>query len=91
MHEALFRQSLIQIQAAGAVPNHFGVLSSEWGDEGYPSYETFYMGRRRSKKCTTELLQSIWLPRAIAWVQGLHAMQTFVYQFELSEQGGLSV
>ena len=86
MHEELFQQSLIQIQAAGAVPEYFGMLSSEWGDEGYPSYETISMGRRCSKKITTELPQAIWLPRAIAWVQGLHAMQTLLYQFELSEQ-----
>ena len=86
VHEALFRQSLVKIQAAGAVPTQFGVLSSEWDDEGYPSHETLSMGRRGRKKITIELSEVIWLPRAIAWVRGLHAMQTFLYQFELSAQ-----
>ena len=86
VQEALFQQSLTQIQEAGTVPHQFGVLSSEWGDEGYPSRETLSMGRRSRKKITIELPQVIWLPRAIAWVQGLYTMQTILYQSELSSQ-----
>ena len=49
VHELIFRQSLIEIQAAGVVPKQFGMLSSEWGDEGYPSYKIISMGQRSKK------------------------------------------
>ena len=82
-HHALFSDSLHRIQAAGAIPQGFGVLEGEWGNEGYPSYESISMGPR-VKKITTELPRLIWLPRAVAWAQGLHIMQTFLYDREMS-------
>ena len=80
----LFNESLHQIQATGAVPQGFGVLAGEWDSEGYPLYESISMGPR-AKEFTTELPQLIWLPRAIAWEQGLHTMQTFLYDPEMSD------
>ena len=83
VHHALFRESLHQIQAARAIPQGFGVLEGEWANEGYPPYESISMGLH-VKKITTELPELIWLPRAIAWAQGLHTMQTFLYELEMS-------
>lgn len=80
---ALFNESLRHIQAAGAIPQGFGVLAGEWGNEGYPLYETISVGPC-VKKITTELPQLIWLPRAIAWARGLHTMQTILYEREMS-------
>jgi hypothetical protein len=81
IHEAMFCQSLLQIQMANAIPDGFGVLSNEWDAGGYPTFESIAVGRC-AKKITIELPQLVWLPRAIAWAQGLHTMQTFLYQSE---------
>jgi hypothetical protein len=50
-------------------------------DDGYPNYESLKVGRR-AEKYVVELPEAIWLPRAISWAQGLHAMQTLVFQLK---------
>jgi hypothetical protein len=79
--EVLFFAALEEIRTAGIVPEGYGMLSREWDDGGYQTYETIQVGRR-ARQFTVELPVPIWLPRAIAWCQALHTMQTFIFHLE---------
>jgi hypothetical protein len=80
-HEASFLVVLDQVRTAAIVPDGYGVAPAEWDEDGYPTDETISIGRR-ARKLVLELPGLIWLPRAVVWAQGLHTMQTFLYQLE---------
>jgi hypothetical protein len=71
--------ALDDIRAAGLIPEGLGLSQSGWAEDTYPGFEIVTYGRRK-KDIVVELPEEIWLPRAIAWGQGLYAMQTLLYQ-----------
>ncbi|KAF8514905.1 hypothetical protein JB92DRAFT_2718430, partial [Gautieria morchelliformis] len=79
--EGLFFAALEEIRTAGIVPEGYGVLSMEWDDGCYPTYETIQVGRR-ARQFMVELPVPVWLPHGIAWCQALHAMQSFIFSLE---------
>ncbi|KAF8505008.1 hypothetical protein JB92DRAFT_3084177 [Gautieria morchelliformis] len=72
--------SLDQARGTGLIPDGYGVIAAEWED-GYQEYETICVGCR-ARELVVELPESIWYSRAVVWSQGLHIMQTLVYQLE---------
>jgi hypothetical protein len=81
LRRAIFSATLDQVRATGIIPDGYHVLATEWNDSNYPAYESIRVGCR-GKNLVVELPEAIWLPRAIAWAQGLHIMQTMLYQIE---------
>jgi hypothetical protein len=59
--KALFLAVLNQICTAGAIPHGYGITAAEWGEGGYPTYETITVGRR-AQQLIVELPETIWLP-----------------------------
>jgi hypothetical protein len=55
------------------------VNSWEWGEGGYPAYESISVGRCKPE-LVIDLPVELWLPRAIIWAQALHAMQYFIFE-----------
>ncbi|KAF8514657.1 hypothetical protein JB92DRAFT_2718882, partial [Gautieria morchelliformis] len=80
LHEAIFFAALDQAHETGLIPEGYGVMAAEQED-GYPVFESIRVGRR-ARELVVELPESIWFPRAVAWSQGLHIMQTLLYQLE---------
>jgi len=78
VHEALFFTALNDITTAGLIPIGYGLTPQEWDDDGYPTIELTTYGCRK-KEIVVELPAGVWLPRAVAWGQGLHVMQTLMY------------
>ena len=78
VHEALFFTALNDITTAGLIPIGYGLTPQEWDDDGYPTIELTTYGCRK-KEIVVALLAGVWLPRAVAWGQGLHVMQTLMY------------
>ena len=52
----------------------------EQDDEIYPTYENVTFGHWK-KELIVDLPNEIWLPHAVAWVQGLVAMQHMIYEW----------
>ncbi|KAF8494773.1 hypothetical protein JB92DRAFT_3230669, partial [Gautieria morchelliformis] len=80
LHEAIFFAALDQARGMGLIPDGYGVIAAEWED-GYQEYETIRVGRR-AQELVVELPESIWYSHAVVWSQGLHIMQTLLYQLE---------
>jgi hypothetical protein len=71
--QAVFFDAL-QVQAQEIIPEDFGLLL-----DSYPTMETIHLGRG-GKKITVVLPLDIWLPRALAWAQGLELMNGLIVE-----------
>ncbi|KAF8490488.1 hypothetical protein JB92DRAFT_3008903, partial [Gautieria morchelliformis] len=71
-HVTLLDAVLRDLRASGLIPVGYGLRTLEWVGEEYPASEW---------GVTVDLPSVIWMPRAIAWVHGLYAMQTVLYHF----------
>ncbi|KAF8513075.1 hypothetical protein JB92DRAFT_2721892, partial [Gautieria morchelliformis] len=78
-HVMLLDAVLRDLRASGLIPVGYGLRTSEWVGEEYPASEWVRFGR--NKGVMVDLPSVIWMPRAIAWVHGLYAMQTVLYHF----------
>ncbi|KAF8531103.1 hypothetical protein JB92DRAFT_3167860 [Gautieria morchelliformis] len=71
----LFDAALRHIQASSLIPAGYGLDMLEWDGGEYPASELIRFGRK--KEIIVDLPLAIWMPWALAWVQGLYAMNTF--------------
>jgi hypothetical protein len=69
-----FQDLMLRMSQGDLIPDGYGILPEEWGDEGYPTYEVIPAGRNRRRELRVSLPDQIWRPRAVVWVQGLYAM-----------------
>ncbi|KAF8217044.1 hypothetical protein K438DRAFT_1508312, partial [Mycena galopus ATCC 62051] len=67
----IFSAALREVQAAGIIPQNFGVAEDEWEGAFYGETEAIKIGR---KQVEIRLPFAIWWPRAVAWSQGLDLM-----------------
>ncbi|KAF7334184.1 hypothetical protein MVEN_02324600 [Mycena venus] len=67
----IFVAALANVQAAGIIPENFGVAEAEWEVPFYGESESVKVGR---KQVEIALPFPIWWPRAVAWAQGLDLM-----------------
>ncbi|KAF7339237.1 Integrase catalytic domain-containing protein [Mycena venus] len=67
----IFVAALADVQAAGIIPENFGVAEAEWEVPFYGESENVKIGR---KQVEITLPFPIWWPRAVAWVQALDLM-----------------
>ncbi|KAJ7348275.1 hypothetical protein DFH08DRAFT_698620, partial [Mycena albidolilacea] len=67
----IFVAALANVQAAGIIPENFGVAEAEWEVPFYGESESVKVGR---KQVEITLPFPIWWPRAVAWAQGLDLM-----------------
>ncbi|KAJ7245205.1 hypothetical protein C8J57DRAFT_1438317 [Mycena rebaudengoi] len=72
--QAVFFDALQEVQAQEIIPEDFGLLL-----DSYPTTETIHLGRG-GKKITVVLPLDIWLPRALAWAQGLELMNGLIVE-----------
>ena len=63
------------------VPPGYGIREEEWGEERYPCVEEIVVGSRK-KSIPVRLPESIWIPKARLWAQGLYVMQHNMYSKE---------
>ena len=78
----MFAEILEDLIASDTIPDGYGLLPAELGDEGYPDHYTVQIGRRGGKTDTQELPVEVWYPRAVAWARGLEAMERAVAYYE---------
>lgn len=74
--EGYFFEALAEVRQEGIVPPGYGILPSEWAEEGYSPLEEIRLGR--SKTLTVALPDDIWRPRAELWVQGLDVLTRLI-------------
>jgi hypothetical protein len=72
--ESIFLETLRRLREQGTVPEGMGIHPSEWGNDGYPSYEIIRVGRKGKAELRVALPDEIWRPRALLWCQALDAM-----------------
>ncbi|KAJ7254470.1 hypothetical protein C8J57DRAFT_1076161, partial [Mycena rebaudengoi] len=72
--QAVFFDALQEVQAQEIIPEDFGLLL-----DSYLTTETIHLGRG-GKKITIVLPLDIWLPRALAWAQGLELMNGLIVE-----------
>jgi hypothetical protein len=82
--EKVFHDQFVNACASDVIPKHFGVLPEEWDANEYPTHQSLKCGRK-GDELVIELPESIWLPRAVAWAQGLFIMKELVYEAEDDE------
>lgn len=70
-HE-VFERLLQSLQDQAIVPAGYGILPSEWMEDGYPQVEVIKSGKRGHKELQVVLPDEVWRPRAEYWVQALH-------------------
>ncbi|KAG1867245.1 hypothetical protein DFJ58DRAFT_654437, partial [Suillus subalutaceus] len=74
--ENLFFSTVEQIVTEGIVPEGYGLLPDEQGDDA-AMIEVLQFGRRRTKSITISLSDPIWEAHATLWCQGLSALSLF--------------
>lgn len=79
--EAIFFQTLEELEANEYIPDGYGLTPEELGDEGYPTCESIHLGRG-GKKISVILPVDMWWPRALRWAQGLDLMTRILVQIE---------
>ncbi|KAJ6572622.1 hypothetical protein B0H10DRAFT_1671959, partial [Mycena sp. CBHHK59/15] len=67
----IFSNALREIKAAEIILEDLGVSKAEWEGRFYGETERIKVGK---KNVEIVLPFSIWLPRAVAWAQGLELM-----------------
>ncbi|KAJ7587400.1 hypothetical protein C8J56DRAFT_1050619 [Mycena floridula] len=75
-HENAFFKTLAEVIETEVVPAGYGILPTEWDEEGYPDTVTLAVGRR-NKPIVLSLADPIWKARAEYWVQGLSVLGCF--------------
>ncbi|KAL1948877.1 hypothetical protein VTO73DRAFT_10683 [Trametes versicolor] len=71
--EALFRESLSEVQKRNIVPDGYGVTAAEWQGGLYGDAEEIALGRS-GRKVSVALPRELWWRRAIRWAQGLEVL-----------------
>jgi hypothetical protein len=72
--EAIFRQALADVQSAGLKPDNTLFPASDWSIDTYETHEDISVGFRKVKTLLVHLPPEIWMPRALAWAQGLSVL-----------------
>jgi len=72
--EVIFRQALAEVQSAGLKPDNILFPVSEWSIDTYDTHEDISVGFRKTKSLSVYLPPEIWMPRALAWAQGLSVL-----------------
>ncbi|KAF9491138.1 hypothetical protein BDN71DRAFT_1398875 [Pleurotus eryngii] len=70
-HE-VFGRLLQSLRDQAIIPAGYGILPSEWMEDGYPQVEVIKSGKRGHKELQVVLPDEVWRPRAEYWVQALH-------------------
>ncbi|KAL0946060.1 hypothetical protein HGRIS_012333 [Hohenbuehelia grisea] len=84
-HMPLFAAALAEVQAIGDLPEGYGIRSSEWIDDAYPSYELLRSGRKR-KELRISLPDSVWRPCAAEWCRALDLMNRLMYELGMENE-----
>jgi hypothetical protein len=82
--EDMFYEALSQMTDQRIISRGFYAELDEWEDRVYPIFQEILIGRQGGKKLVVELPLSIWHPRAVLWVQGLHIMTQVLQNHPLS-------
>ncbi|KAG1828585.1 hypothetical protein F4604DRAFT_1887876 [Suillus subluteus] len=75
--ENLFFSTVKQIVDEGIIPEGYGLLPDEQGDEDAAMVEVLQFGRCGTKSIIVLLSDSVWEARATLWHQGLSALSLF--------------
>ena len=69
--ENLFWQVICDVVEQDIMPQGVGLLSNEWDDGTYPSFEVLQVGNRGTKNIHFSLEDAVWFHRAKLWGQAL--------------------
>ena len=72
--EATFLKRLQQLLEDDAIPEGYGLLPAELGNEGYPRVQVLNIGRRGGHQEELELPIEMWYPRAVNWARALDSL-----------------
>ncbi|KAJ7171624.1 hypothetical protein C8R43DRAFT_874419, partial [Mycena crocata] len=78
----LFYDALEASIQQNVVPAGYGLLPTEWDDDGYPAFEILKSGRRGKKELRVALPDAIWRPRAEMWGRALAILDQIRYTNE---------
>jgi hypothetical protein len=70
----IFCEALAEVQSAGLKPDNTLFAASEWAIDTYETHEDISVGFRKTKTLSVYLPPEIWMPRALAWAQGLSVL-----------------
>lgn len=71
--EALFRESLNEVQRKDIIPDGYGVTAAEWEGGSYGDAEEIALGRS-GRQASVALPSKLWWRRAVRWAQGLEVL-----------------
>ncbi|KAF8592699.1 hypothetical protein K439DRAFT_1323238, partial [Ramaria rubella] len=83
---AIFERMTAEMRESAWMLEGYGLHSQEWDEDEYPSHEYLRVGRKESK-LLVGLPVDIWYPWAVAWGQGLFALNRILFEVEDSESG----
>jgi hypothetical protein len=72
-----FFEVLAKVVEQEVHPNGYGLHPNEWEEESYPVLEWVRAGKRGNKEIQVSLENTIWMRRAVLWVQGLAVLSQF--------------
>lgn len=68
--EALFMESLTELEALEHIPHGYGLTVEERNGEPYPVSETIRSGKKGTREIEVLLSTEIWWKRALLWARG---------------------